>query len=325
MQRKSCHFIEHGLVFTWHEVLTCCLYQSGDRKNVLFSDYFGNKNFSLEYILNKKDIIRQQFQNGKIFSGCINCHNLEEKDWDENNYINVIYISHWTKCNCNCFYCYYDGGKKFFQKFKNKDILPLLKEMHKNNILKNDGYIVITGGEPTELNELDKIIEFFIKNNENKIVLNSSGIKYKKSIEKALKKDIMELTVSIDSADRGLYKKIKRIDKYNQVIKNIKNYVKAQNNNKKGVRLKYIILPGVNDTIENLQKWINLCINLNVKHIILDIETNYYLHNKNNIPLHIYEMIKHAEEEAEKNNLEISYYSHVSQIKHEMNKGKTNE
>lgn len=322
MLYKSCHFVEHGLVFTWKDVLTCCLYQSDDRKNVLFNSYFADEDFSLQNILDKKEYIRDKFKQGQIFQGCIGCHNLEEKDWDDEIYINVIYISHWTKCNCNCFYCYYDGGKKFFQKFKNKKILPLLVDMNEKNILKNDGYIVITGGEPTELDELDSIINFFIKNNQNKIVLNSSGIKLNTAIEKALKKDIMELTISIDSADRELYKKIKRIDKFNQVVKNIKKYVNAQGANKKGVRLKYIILPGVNDTIENIKNWINLCLTLRVEHIILDIETNYYLNNKNRLPFHIYDIIKYAEREAEKYKLEISYYSHVSQIKHEMNEGK---
>ncbi len=318
MQRKSCDFIEHGLVFTWKDVLNCCLYQSNDGKNILFNKYFSDTTFSIDSILKKKEYIRLQFNEGNIFPGCINCHNLVEKNWDDEKYINIIYISHWTKCNCNCFYCYYDAGKKFFQKFKNEKILPLLIELKKKNILKTNGYIVITGGEPTELNELDKIIEFFIKNNENKIVLNSSGITYKKSIEKALKHDIMELTISIDSADRELYKRIKRIDKFNQVIKNIEHYIKAQNNNKKGVRLKYIILPEINDTKEYILKWINLCLQLGVKHIILDVETNYYLRSRNNIPKHIFEMIALAEQEAAYNNIEISYYSHAAQIKYEM-------
>ena len=81
--------------------------------------------------------------------------------------------------------------------------------------------------------------------------------------------------------------------------------------------MKYILLPGINTSFSAVQKWLDLCICLGIRHIILDIETYYYSVNKNNIPNHIHDIIKYIENEAAKNYLTVSYYSNVLQLKHE--------
>ncbi len=319
MKYKSCNMIEHGLIFSWKDVVTCCSYNAGDKGDVLFDKYFNSKDFSIENIMKKKKEIRLNFKNGKILKGCINCYNLEEKNWDDEDYINCIYISHWTKCNCNCFYCYYDPQKYFFQKFKNNKIMPLLNKMNKNNLIRNNGYFVITGGEPSELNELDNIINFCLKNDINTIYLNSSCIKYEKSIEKALKKDKIEITLSLDCSDKNLYKKIKRIDAFDKVINNIKKYIKAQNTKKDAVRIKYIIIPNINDSEYEIEKWLLLCCNLGVQKVIMDVETNWYLSHRNNIPQKIQDLIKYFKKRTKELGLLTDFYSHAAQINHDYN------
>ncbi len=319
MKYKSCYLLEHGIIFTWQNVLSCCSYNANDNGNVLFNKYFSDKEFSIEKILEKKRELRQNFKEGRILKGCINCYNLQEKDWDDEDYINYVYVSHWTKCNCNCFYCYYDSVKDKFQKFKNKKLLPVLQKMQKNNLLKNNVSFIITGGEPTELNELDSIIDFCLKYNISYISVNSSCIKYNKSVAKALSKDILELTLSLDCSDSIMYKKIKRIDAFDTVIKNLKKYIQAQGSAKTNVRVKYIILPGINDSIEEMEKWLLLCYKLNVKRIVLDVQTQYYTANKNNISQNIKNLIKYFKVRAGELQIETVYYSHAAQIIYEEN------
>ncbi len=318
MKYKSCHLIEHGMIFTWQNVITCCMYGANDGFDVLYGKYYASKDFSVDEILRKKREQREQLKQGKIPCGCVNCHNLEEKDWDDEDYIKYIYVSHWTKCNCNCFYCYYDPYKNYFQKFKNAKLLPILEQMFQKNQLKNDGYLIITGGEPSCLDELGRVIDFSLKHDIKEIYLNSSCIKYEKSIEKALKKDNIELTLSLDCSTREMYKKIKRIDAFDKVIKNMKKYVKAQAEKKTAVRIKYIILPNVNDTKEEIDNWLVLCQNIGVKKVILDVETNWYQKNKMNIPIRIKELISYFKERALFYGFETDFYCHVSQINHEM-------
>ena len=190
--------------------------------------------------------------------------------------------------------------------------------MFQKNQLKNDGYLIITGGEPSCLDELGRVIDFSLKHDIKEIYLNSSCIKYEKSIEKALKKDNIELTLSLDCSTREMYKKIKRIDAFDKVIKNMKKYVKAQAEKKTAVRIKYIILPNVNDTKEEIDNWLVLCQNIGVKKVILDVETNWYQKNKMNIPIRIKELISYFKERALFYGFETDFYCHVSQINHEM-------
>ncbi len=319
MKYKSCNMIEHGMIFTCSDIQHCCIYKANDGKNIIFNKYFTDKDFSIERVLEQKKEIRENFKKGIIFDGCLNCHNLEEKDWDDDDYIKYIYVSHWTKCNCNCFYCYYDNNKMYFQKFRNKKLLPLLKEMKKKNQLKTDGHFIITGGEPTELDELDSIISFALNLNIH-MYLNSSGIKFKKSIAQALKKDKIDVTISLDSSDSVMYKKIKRTNTYDKVINTIKQYVSSQGERKDAVRLKYIILPNVNDNKEEIEKWLLLCYQLNVKKVILDVQTQFYELWKNNIPDYIKELINYFKIRAKELDMDIDLYSYAAQINFEENK-----
>ena len=315
---KSCPILEHGIMFTHENVRNCCMYYTKDNENVLFPKYFADKEFSIDDIIKKKRELRENVKKGIFPKGCINCHGLEEQDWDNDDYINVIFISHWTKCNCNCFYCYFDYDKKKFQHFKHKPLLPVLKEMKEKHLIRNSGYVAITGGEIGELKEFDDILNFCLEVDFHSIVVNSSCIKYKKSIEKGLKKDKIEFTVSLDSGNKELYKKIKRMNSFDRVVKHIKQYIQAQGENKYNVRVKYIILPNVNDSIEQLNEWIDLCCNIGVKHIILDVETSYFVANQHNIPKHIYDMVSFAEQKAKEKGMKISYYAHALQLKHDI-------
>ncbi|MGM9994178.1 MAG: radical SAM protein [Candidatus Avigastranaerophilus sp.] len=310
---KSCDMVEHGLAFTYDNILLCCL---SNEKYIIEPDFEG-KTLDLDKIVEQKRALRERFRSGDILPQCKNCHNLKEQDWDDEDYINNLFICHWTKCNCDCFYCYYADNKPFFQKVKSYNFMKILNELKKKNLFKSNGEINIAGGEPTVLKEIDSVIEFCLKNGARNITVNSNCIDYKKSIAKALNKDKLLFTVSLDCSDREMYKKIKRRDAFDRVIRNLKKYIKAQGEIKHNVRVKYIILPGVNDSIEQVEKWITLCYDIGVKQIILDLETNYYLTNKNNIPDNIYEIIKYTEKKAKDLGIMVNYYSHILQIRHE--------
>ena len=313
MLYKSCSMVEHGLAFMWDSILLCCL---SEEKYYIKKDFNGN-NFDLDEIIKIKSKLRDSFKKGDILPQCQNCHNLKEQDWDNDNYINNLFVCHWTKCNCNCFYCYYDSEKQYYQKIKNYNLMKILKEMKKKNIFKSGGEINIVGGEPTVLNEIDSIVDFCLNNGAENITVNSNCIKYNKSFERALKKDKLLFTLSLDCSDSEMFKRIKRVDAFDKVISNLKKYIKSQGEIKHNVRVKYIILPGVNDSLSEVEKWINLCYSIGVKQIILDLETSYYLNNRNNIPEHIYKIIEYAENRAKEMGIIINYYSHLLQLKYE--------
>ena len=158
--------------------------------------------------------------------------------------------------------------------------------MFDRKILRAGGQVGFGGGEPTILPELDKLIDLFLKNGFSNIRIPSSGIKYSNMIAKGISTGQISVVVSVDSSSRETYKKIKQIDKYDTVCKNLKKYAKAQRkppvnasyeeiDSCYGVMSKYIIIPGINDNKEEIDNWLKFNKENNIEKIILDIENSW--------------------------------------------------
>lgn len=314
MNYKSCHILEHGLIFDRNYVAVCCIIPNKNSRIIkLIDNYYGEK-IDWDKLFEDKNKLREQHKKGQILPGCEGCYNLEDRAWDGENYIDNIFISHWLHCNCKCFYCATEEERKIQNKHKPYKLLPILKAMKEKNILRPGGYISLTGGEPTVLKEFDNILKFLYEIDLKTIVVNSSGIKYSKELSHGIKLGKIELTISIDSYDKNLYKKIKRVDAFDKVVSNIEKYIASQTERKDLVRVKYIIIPGVNDSIEEIEKWIQMCKKLQVQHIIIDVENKWFREHFNNIPDSIKSLILYVQKQALKYDMNLSYYSNVSQI-----------
>lgn len=317
MKYKSCHLLEHGIYFYYDSIQVCCFLTGKVAKPFYITENYKGEKIDWERILAYKNELRENHRNGIINAHCEGCFNLEEKDWQDGDVINNLYISHWTNCNCNCSYCYTEENKEFFNTHKPYKLMPILNEMLEKGILDFKGYLAFGGGEPAVLDEFEDIVNLFLKNNVRSIVTNSSGIKYVDAIAKGLSTGILDLTVSVDCASRELYKKIKKIDAYDKVIENLKKYVKAQGEHKDKVRSKYIIIPDVNDSTEELEKWLQTSFDLGIKEVVIDVEGKWYLGIKNNLPTYIYDLISYVEKRTKELGLGLFYYSYADQIRHE--------
>lgn len=314
MKYKSCHLIEHGIFFSLKEIWLCCYLPNEKSEVVKFVDPYDGGAIDWGKIADFREKIRMGLKKGQIPVTCEGCFNLEEKEWDESNKISNIYLAHWSHCNCDCTYCYFPD-KNYYNNFKPYKALPILEEMKEKDIFRNDGYVAISGGEPAILDELDGIIDFLLVNDIRSIVVNSSGVKYSESIARGISTGKLDLTISLDCGDAELYKKIKQIDSFDTVVENIKIYAASQQISQENVRVKYIIIPGINDTKENIDKWIQVVLSAKVRKIILDLESSWFLNNRNNIQKHIYDLIQYVENQASELNLKIDYYSHADQLR----------
>ena len=146
--------------------------------------------------------------------------------------------------------------------------------MFDKKIIKNTGSIGFGGGEPTILPEFDKLINLFLKNGFYDMRVPSSGIKYSPTIAKGISTGQLSVVVSIDSSSRDTYKKIKQVDAFNTVCKNLKKYSKAQKHSY-NVISKYIIIPFVNDTKEEIDNWLLFNKENNIQIIVIDIENSW--------------------------------------------------
>ncbi len=277
--KYTCPYIHNGLSFE-PEGAKCCqsncigpLLQKLDKRTKLDID---------AQIKKRKEII-ELFNKGEIPDFCMNCYQIKEipddsKENEKNlDSIDTLFISNWRHCNCGCVYCVYSHITKgkhsiFKKKSPYYDVLPHIKELIKKGLINEYSTIFITGGECTVLNEFKDIIKLLKNILKKKITILSSCIDYSKEFEELIEKDLCEITTSIDSGTRETYKKLKRVDKFNQVVKNIKRYREKSPLAANNIILKYIIIKGINDNEEELFKFLNLANEIGIKRVQLDID-----------------------------------------------------
>jgi molybdenum cofactor biosynthesis enzyme MoaA len=171
--------------------------------------------------------------------------------------------------------------------------------------LKNYGEITFQGGEPTILPEFEDLLNLFIEK-KCKIRIHSSGIKYSLAIEKCLMQNLATVVISPDTAKKETYEKIKRVPCFDKVWDNIKKYssVQIQSNL---VKIKFIIIPGINDTVEEIDKFLEKCIESGIHNVIWEIEDRYTGMYNYDVP-HACLLIDYAMNEAQKYGLEDEFY-----------------
>lgn len=303
----SCKWLESGVCFdngVYGSNIKLCCYMSapGGGNSMIFEDYHGEK-INWDEFFRIKNEYREIQKSGKTVPGCVGCVFLQEKEWPQEDFIDSIIFDHFTKCNCACKYCYTEEDKKGYNKLKTYNIYPIIKEMFDKKIIRKNGAIGFGGGEPTILPEFDKLIDLFLKNGFWNIRVPSSGIKYSKIIEKGISTGQLTVVVSIDSSSREMYKKIKQVDAFNTVCKNLKKYAKAQPYGMQTVVTKYIIIPGTNDTKEEIDNWLKFNKENNINRVVIDIENSW--------------LTKYREEEPDERIIELLKY--VVQKSKEMN------
>lgn len=315
MRYKSCELLEHGICFAPDAILHCRdAYFSGNEDDKIISDYKKGK-VDWNKIIELKKNIREDCKNGKYPATCSKCGNLVEKDWEDRDVINTFLIFNFKKCNCSCSYCGASLYKKENDKFKPYSVVPLLKDLYSTGYMDFDNYVNFNGGEVTDYKEFDDLINYFEENNQKSYFIQSSGVKYSKSIEKILKKGKCELNISLDAGLPETFYNIKNVDAFNNVCNNIKEYNKYVLKTRSLLSVKYVILPNVNDSKHEIHEWLNFCSKNNIKNICIDVvdrmTTEQYI---NRIPKSIPVLYDYIKEFARIHNIVLGTYAYCKII-----------
>lgn len=303
MEYKSCHLMGHGISIEETQIKNCCLVTPSNLDTpVLLKDY-NHDNIDWEELFKSK---REYIERQKTcdIEECKGCYTLRTEDWNEEKYISYINFNHWYKCNSRCIYCY-------IPKMQNKPHKPVygsIKNLIDNNLFKDNGEITFQGGEPTILEEFEDLINLFLKTN-TKIRIHSSGILYSRAIEKGLKDGRISVVISPDAGTKETYEKIKNVTCFEKVCENLQKYSSCLNkDNKNLLKTKYIIVPGYNDSLEEIDSWLKIVLKSNIKSVIVDFEYAYTSNNINTISEHLYMLLDYIEQKSKDNNIEFNLY-----------------
>jgi wyosine [tRNA(Phe)-imidazoG37] synthetase (radical SAM superfamily) len=259
--------------------------------------------------------MRNLLRQNRPIEECKNCSMIVERNtWDEKDYIDNLLLAQWTKCNSNCIYCGCAPDSNNFPKNNSEyyDITPAIKDMIEQGILIQSAKIDFAGGEPTIYPEFETLLTLFIEKGFKNLFINTSGIKYSNTIEYALKSNSLNLlTISVDAGSCGVHKQIKRTNSYKIVWDNIKKYSIAQksSNNNFQFCLKYIILPEINDTKEEIDLFLEKVKKAEVNFIAISLDMYWWEENKNNKNENIIKLVQYFIEQAKnKYNFKVELY-----------------
>lgn len=167
-----------------------------------------------------------------------------------------------TKCNCNCFYCNQNQviREKSNQELSNYDIHRIAAGIYDS--IEN---IILADGEPSLLPHLDELCDLINEKNWS-VNFNTNAILYSEKLAKTLARNKQSfVAIALDSGSSETYKKIKRVDKFDLVINNIKKYKE----NGCRIFLKYILIPEINDNVEEIGRFIEIVKEIGIEHVTL--------------------------------------------------------
>lgn len=293
----SCPWIESGVCFdngVYGSNIKLCCYMSaeGGGNAMIFTDYKGEKINWRKFFKIKNDYRNIQKSGGTI-EQCKGCVFFERREWNNKDYIDSIIVDHFTRCNCNCIYCYTEEDKKRYNNLETYNLLPVIKDMFRYGILKPYGAIGFGGGEPTLLPEFEELIELLLNNKFDNIRIPTSGIKFSPIIAKGISTKQLTVNISMDSATRETYKKIKQIDAFDKVCENIIKYAQAQTQTGFVIN-KYIIIPEINDTKEEIMRWVDFNKENNIEYLVIDVENSQFERFRENKDSSILELCEFA-------------------------------
>ena len=297
-----CDLIEHGLDFFTDSINFCCRIPPTEKGYKKILENYNGELIDWKKFFSIKRKYRNQMKKGQIIPECKNCIYLQEKEWDNDDYISFINFNNWTICNEHCVYCWLNDADRPHQTQYN--VFPAIKDMADKGYLRKGGHITIAGGEPSVAPEFDDLMKLFIDNDLSSIRVLTNATKYSNVVEKGIEQGRVNIVVSVDSGTRDTFIKVKRYDFYDKVWENVKKYASVQPQSDR-VKTKFILIPNVNDTKDEIDAWVSKSVECGVKHLAFDVEMMWYNENKNNIPSEILELVAYALNKIKENNLDV--------------------
>lgn len=320
MRYKSCYWIESGINFDIDAYKVCCLYSAKGGGNTIICDNYKGEPVDWDKVFAFKQMMKDMHKKGEVYHKCEGCIFLQEQDWDDDHTkISMINLDYWTKCNSKCSYCHTMLDKDRYNKFKNYNFLPILKDMIKRDILRPNGHVSFGGGEVTLLHEFDKLLHIFMDFGFPLTRIHSSCIKYSKAVERGLKDGCVDLIVSVDSGSKEMHRKIKQVDSYDKVWNNLKRYASHQKD-ANAVKSKFILIPGENDLKQEIDLWLEKSKASGINCVLHEIESKWFYARRESVPDEIIDLFRYAKNKAEKLGLKYELYEraeHMMEYYHE--------
>lgn len=259
---RSCSFLQKALIYDQTGDLRFCWRNPSPKVSA-------SENVDATALLTLRNTLLQELEDPQTQAQtlCDGCPQICEEYYPESPLSWSLNYFCYSRCNYKCSYCTLrdreDGD------FHNgEQPLGTLIEIFKDVGLMGPDYSVIlsTAGEPSIH---PKRKEFYDAFDGAELVVNTNGFVFDTDLYAAMQTKKVLLVCSVDAGTAETYAKIKAVDGLAQVQKNLTHYAQSTTGI---VALKYIFVPGTNDTPADIDGFVDLCINTGALFVIVSID-----------------------------------------------------
>lgn len=210
-----------------------------------------------------------------LTKGCAKCAQYQERDWIADGRIHYVNLSMYpSPCQCKCFYCDVHGQNQSISQPEIKDkyekLFEALEYAKRCDVIAPDARWQVSCGEITIHPYKDRILDLI---EGYAATFYTNCFKYDEKIAQNLKMNpYSAIDLSIDAGTSETWYKVKGVDNFETVAMNLTQYYVATGRAGQ-IALKYIVLPGVNDSEEDYNSLMEIMDILKVTHLSVSRDT----------------------------------------------------
>lgn len=259
---KSCFFLQKALIYDRTGELCFCWRNPAPRVPE-------KEKIEVGQLKKLRNALIESIQKGEppAHEACVDCpqimeayYPIEPRAWSLNYFCQSV-------CNYKCSYCTVAHSPKLEHDMGRHTLGELISEFVKEDLLSEEYNVILsTAGEPA-LHPKRK--EFYESFQGTELVYNTNASLYDQDLADMMQKKNVLVISSVDAGTSETYAKIKGVAAFDKIKKNLSAYSKMPQGI---VALKYIFLPGVNDTIENVDGFVQLCVDVGATFAIIALD-----------------------------------------------------
>ena len=303
---RSCSFLQKALIYDQTGDLRFCWRNPCPKINA-------SEDIDAESFLSLRNKLLHLLEDphSETYTPCDDCPQICEDYFPQTPFSwSLNYFCH-SRCNYKCIYC----GVREEGDFHNGEqplgtVLKKFKDVGLMTPGSDYSVILSTAGEPTIH---PKRKEFYNTFNGTELIVNTNGFVFDTDLYETMQAKKVLLVCSIDAGTQETYFKVKGVDGLEKVKKNLTSYAHSAVGI---VALKYIFIPGLNDNPDDIDGFIDLCIETGASFVA--VAADYFTMHQ--ITQQTYDMVHRLNEALAKHQIlcvpytawEISEYSNIT-------------
>ena len=249
---NGCPFLETHMLVNEHRMAYCCTHREG-RWLGYNIEWEGSIEQSISSWLATRDKYIKAARRGSE-SICHGCNQVKNYVFPSEKKIRIMSCAFIAPCQLSCLYCVSPNAQRPLSEevksvVKSFDWQRFFRYMKENDLIAEDAYLIVAGGEFTICPRKNELLDIIEKYN---LQVDTNAIIFDERLAMLTARPGGSLMISVDAGTGETYKRIKGLDAFEKVWNNIQNYIEHD----VCVTVKYILLPE-NSTEPDITGFIN--------------------------------------------------------------------